>query len=153
MSISGIRSSAPNPQPSPSNSYRIQRGAVAALGAGGILLGATGLVGDFKNWRETTTVVTRPVNGTRYLAKATIIDAESFKLMPEEKKKALITSHGAQYEIDHADHEILQNGIEFQTTVPKRPASGRENYLKLASVVTHIGEIVLGIVALNASRK
>lgn len=153
MSISGIRSSAPKPQPSPSNSYRIQRGAVAALGAGSIWLGAKGLVGDFKNWGEITTDVTRSLNSDHYLAKATIIDAEAFKMKSEDEKKALITSNGQQYQIDHTGHEILPKGTAFPTTVATRPASRRENYLKLASVVTHVGEIVLGLAALNASRK
>lgn len=142
MSISATGLTAPKLPPSPSNSYRAERAAIATLGLVAVWRGVKGVVRDI---RSAKTILKTP----HYIGNAKLVPSGD-STSPERE----VTIVGGEcLKLYRETEEILLPGTEIHQVRENGPVIRGADYSQWVSVVAHIGEVVLGVVAVNAAFK
>lgn len=149
MSISATGLTAPKLPPSPSNSYRAERAAIATLGLVAVWRGVEGVVRDFRERRTLIGIAKTILKTPHYIGDAELVPSED-STSPDRE---LTMMDGVCWKFYRETEEILLPGTEIHQVRENGPVIRGADYSQWVSVVAHIGEVVLGVVAVNAAFK
>jgi hypothetical protein len=140
----------------PSNSNRVQRVEIAALGFSSIALGLKGLYGDITEWRKSARVATTILAQTSVVVPVKALeDKEIHTLTSDQRDQTTVREKATTYQQEgflNVGH-FLPKGAVLCEDKPKQKATRTEISKQMTSIAFHVAQVGLGVAAVNVSRK